>query len=273
LAAGKRRICRANGSSGESAARLSAVRGLAWDGRSCQVALANLLLPNRSCQIDEVIVAQPAAAAVADRAPNRNRPSDAPPITTRRLYAIWRGEPGDAKDCHAGGPKTWKPHTSAKASYPQAVNCLNKARVLKFLPQAVVGWVRMSNRGPVAAETIVQFAPKPNAKPEAGDPIDRAAQAILGLLHRTAADAEAKNQQALGMTHQLSAQLRAAEDRIRDLEAHLRHHQERADRAERWLYRISQEIEQQFFGLEEARPSQPQPQPPPPQALFRSQRH
>jgi hypothetical protein len=131
----------------------------------------------------------------------------------------------------------------------------------------------MSNRGPVAAETIVQFAPKPNAKPEAGDPIDRAAQAILGLLHRTAADAEAKNQQALGMTHQLSAQLRAAEDRIRELEAHLRHHQERADRAERWLYRISQEIEQQFFGLEEARPSHPQPQPPPPQALFRSQRH
>ena len=45
-----------------------------------------------------------------------------------------------------------------------------------------------------------------------------------------------------------------------------------ADRAERWLYRISQEIEQQFFGLEEARPSHPQPQPPPPQALFRSQR-
>ena len=100
--------------------------------------------------------------------------------------------PGDAKDCHAGGPETRKPHTSAKASYPQAVNCLKKARVLKFLPQAVVGWVRMSNRGPVAAETIVQFAPKPNVKSEAGDPIDRAAQAILGLLHRTAADAEAK---------------------------------------------------------------------------------
>ena len=223
--------------------------------QSARGAPAKSLLPSRSCQIDEVVVGQ-AAAAVADRAPNRNRPSDAPPITTRRLYAIWRGEPGDAKDCHAGGPKTWKPHTSAKASYPQAV----------------VGWVRMSNHGPVAAETIVQFAPKPNAKPEAGDPIDRAAQTILGLLHRTAADAEAKNQQALGMTHQLSAQLRAAEDRIRELEAHLRHHQERADRAERWLYRISQEIEQQFFGLEEARPSHPQPQPPPPQALFRSQR-
>lgn len=127
----------------------------------------------------------------------------------------------------------------------------------------------MSNRGPVAAETIVQFAPKPNGKSDAADGIDQAAQAILGLLQRTSAAAEAKNQQALEMTHQLSAQLRAAEDRIRELEAAVRYHQDRADRAEKWLYRISLEIEQQFFGRDEARHPQ---QPPPPQALFRSQR-
>jgi hypothetical protein len=36
------------------------------------------------------------------------------------------------------------------------------------------------------------------------------------------------------------------------------------------LYRISLEIEQQFFGREEGRHAQQQP--PPPQALFRSQR-
>jgi hypothetical protein len=126
----------------------------------------------------------------------------------------------------------------------------------------------MSNRGSVAAETTVQLAPKSNAKPEAGDPIDRAAQDILGLLHRTAADAEAKNQQALAVTHQVTAQLRAAEDRIRELEAYVRHYQERADRAEKWLHRISLEIEQQFFGRDAALPSQP----PSPQALLRSQR-
>ena len=124
----------------------------------------------------------------------------------------------------------------------------------------------MSNSGSVAAEAIVQFAPKTNAKPEAGgDPLDRAAQAILGLVHRTANDAKAKNQQTLAVTHQLSAQLRAAEDRIRELEANVRHHQDRADRAERWLYQISVEIEQQFFSRDDSRPSQP----PPPQALFR----
>jgi hypothetical protein len=125
----------------------------------------------------------------------------------------------------------------------------------------------MSNRGSSAAETVIPLAPKPKLKSDTGDPLDRAAQAIVGLLHRAAAAAEAKNQQALQVTHHLSAQLRAAEDRIRELEGHVRHHQERADRAERWLYQISVEIEQKFFGQDEVL----QPQPPPPQAFFRNQ--
>ena len=154
------------------------------------------------------------------------------------------------------------------ASYPQAPNCLKARKMFNFRSVASdVGWGAMSDRGSGAAEAVVPFAPKPNAKPEAGDPLDRAAQAILGLLHRAAADAEANYQQALEMTRQLSAQLRAAEDRIGKLEAHARHHQERAERAERWLYQISVEIEQKFFGRTEARPSQP----PPPAALIRNQ--
>jgi hypothetical protein len=126
----------------------------------------------------------------------------------------------------------------------------------------------MSNRRAGVAEAVVPFAPKVNARSEAGDPLDRAGQAILGLLHQAANTAEANNQKAMEMAHKLSAQLRAAEDRIRELEAHVRHHQERADRAERWLYQISVEIEQKFFGREEARSSQP----PPPQALLPNQR-
>jgi hypothetical protein len=85
------------------------------------------------------------------------------------------------------------------------------------------------------------------------------------LLHRAASDAEANNKQALEMANQLSAQLRGAEDRMRELEAKVRYHHDRADQAERWLYQISVEIEQKFFGRDEGRPSQP----PPPQALFR----
>jgi hypothetical protein len=131
-----------------------------------------------------------------------------------------------------------------------------------------VGCSAMGDRVAGAPQAVVQFAPKPSAKPEAGDPLDRAAQAVLGLLHRAAADAEANYRQAVDKTHQLSAQLRAAEERIRELEAHARHSQERAEWAERWLHQISVEIEQKFFGRTEARFSQP----PPPGTLLRSQR-
>ena len=65
------------------------------------------------------------------------------------------------------------------------------------------------------------------------------------------------------MANKLSGQVRAAEGRIRELEAKVRHHQDRADRAEKWLYQISVEIEQNFFGRGDSRPLQP----PPPQAV------
>jgi DNA repair ATPase RecN len=124
----------------------------------------------------------------------------------------------------------------------------------------------MSNRSSGAAQTVVPLATKSNIRSEAGgDPLDAAGKAILGSLHRAASAAEANYQQALEMSDKLSAGLRAAEDRIRELDSHARHYQERADRAEKWLSRISLEIEQQFVGREAARPAQP----PPPQALFR----
>jgi hypothetical protein len=125
----------------------------------------------------------------------------------------------------------------------------------------------MSNRSSGAAQTVVPLAPS-NVSSEAGDPLDAAGKAILGLLHRAASAAEANYQQALEMTDKLSAGLRAAEDRIRELEAKVRHHQDRADRAEKWLYQVSVEIEQKFFGREDGRPSQP----PSPQAALRNQK-
>jgi hypothetical protein len=64
----------------------------------------------------------------------------------------------------------------------------------------------MSNRGAGVAEAVVPFAPKVNARSEAGgDPLDAAGKAILGSLHRAASAAEANYQQALEMTDKLSA--------------------------------------------------------------------
>jgi hypothetical protein len=115
----------------------------------------------------------------------------------------------------------------------------------------------MSNRGAGVRDAAVPFAPKSNVRSEADDPLDTAAQHTLDLLHRAAIAAEANNQQALEVADKLSAQLRAAEHRIRELDNKARYHEERADRAQRWLYQISVEIEQNFFGRDDSRSSHP----------------
>ncbi len=82
------------------------------------------------------------------------------------------------------------------------------------------------------------------------------------------AAAEANYQEAIEAADKLAAQLRANEDRIRELESKVRYHHERADRAEKWLYQISIEIERQFFGGDASRSSQSSP----PQALHHQPR-
>jgi hypothetical protein len=112
----------------------------------------------------------------------------------------------------------------------------------------------MSNGGSGKTESVIPFEPKLNLRSEAADPLDAAA--------------EANNQQAREVAHKLSAQVLAAEDRIRELEASVSHHQDRADRAERWMYQISVEIEQSFFAGENSR----RLQSPSPQAVSRKPR-
>ena len=125
----------------------------------------------------------------------------------------------------------------------------------------------MSDRGSGPAEAVIPLAPKLNARSDPNDPLDKAGHLILDMVGQAASIAEANYQQAVEVSRNLSAQLRGAEDRIRELEATIRQHAERADRAERWLHQVSVEIEQKFFAREKDRPSQP----PPPQAFFRNQ--
>jgi hypothetical protein len=120
--------------------------------------------------------------------------------------------------------------------------------VMNLQPSWRPGVGAMSNRNAAVADAVVPFAPKLNRRSETGDTLDRAGQAILGLLNKAASAAEANCQQAVEMANKLSGQVRAAEGRIRELEAQVRHHQDRADRAEKWLYQISVEVEQNFFG-------------------------
>ena len=93
-----------------------------------------------------------------------------------------------------------------------------------------------------------QFAPAAkNAAAGGADQLDKAGQTILGLLHKAAGVAEANSQHALEMAQKLSHQLRAAEDRIAELEAEFGTYQEKADSAEQWLHKVYTEIEDRFL--------------------------
>ena len=101
---------------------------------------------------------------------------------------------------------------------------------------------------------MVPFAPK-NAVPNDGDQLDNAGQTILRLLHKAAGVAEANSQQALEMAQKLSHQLRAAENRIAELEAEVGIYQDKADRAEQWLHKVYTEIEDRFLRQADGRHS------------------
>jgi hypothetical protein len=126
----------------------------------------------------------------------------------------------------------------------------------------------MSDRGSGPTEPVTPLAPKLNARSDPNDPLEKAGHLILDMVRQAAVNAQASYQQAAEMSRKQSAQLRGAEDRIRELEAKVRQHEDRTDRAERWLHQVSVEIEQKFFGREDSRPSQP----PFPQAALRNQK-
>ena len=81
--------------------------------------------------------------------------------------------------------------------------------------------------------------------------LDSAGQAILKLLHKAAGAAEANSRRALETAQKLSSQLRAAEDRIAELEAEVQHYREKSERVEEWLNRISVEIEDRLISQPE----------------------
>jgi DNA repair exonuclease SbcCD ATPase subunit len=99
---------------------------------------------------------------------------------------------------------------------------------------------------------VVPYAPKGNSTE--AEIVDRAGNAILGLVSRAADAAAADLQEAREVAEKLAdqlraahEQLRAAHDQINDLKANVRHYQDRTNRAEKWLQQISSEIEQRFF--------------------------
>ena len=114
------------------------------------------------------------------------------------------------------------------------------------------------------APALIPYAPKENSTASEPD-VDRAGNAILGLVDRAADTAVADLQDARELAEKLADRLRAAndqlgaaQDQINTLEAKVRYYQDRTDRAEKWLHQISSKIEQRFFDATGRRPLEEQ---------------
>ena len=97
------------------------------------------------------------------------------------------------------------------------------------------------------SNSVIPLAPRARTAVSDVDQLDKAGQTILSLLHKAAGVAEENSRYALDMAEKLSHQLRAAEDRIAELEAEVELYRDKADRAEQWLHKVYTEIEERFI--------------------------
>jgi hypothetical protein len=81
-------------------------------------------------------------------------------------------------------------------------------------------------------ETVVQFAPAPRGQADAHMVADDSGRTIMAMLQKAADMAKEDCARAMDLAHKLSFQLRAAEERARELEAEAAYFRDRAGRAE-----------------------------------------
>ena len=105
----------------------------------------------------------------------------------------------------------------------------------------------MIKSSPRPSPDVIPFARAAQSAQGDNDQLDKAGQTILQLLSKAADVAEGNSRHAMDMAQKLSHQLRAAEERIAELEAEVAAHEERADRAEQWLHKVYTEIEERFL--------------------------
>ena len=91
------------------------------------------------------------------------------------------------------------------------------------------------------------FAPASKGHPDANIVADDSGRSIIALLQQATEKTEVECVRAMDLAHKVSSQLRAAEERARELETEAAHFRDRASRAEEWLLRIHNEVEHAFF--------------------------
>jgi len=84
-------------------------------------------------------------------------------------------------------------------------------------------------------------------RPRDADPTEQSGRAVVAMLQQAANLSNENCDRAMTLAHKLSIQLRAAEDRINQLQAEVAHFQHRAAHAENWLRVIEKEIEKKLI--------------------------
>src|SRR5689334_18170164 len=114
-----------------------------------------------------------------------------------------------------------------------------------MLSYSVGAWreVAMGHGRSEIIEQVVKFPPKQ----QSGNPADEAGQAVIAQIRKAAELANENCDRAMALAHKLAMQLRAAADRITQLEAEAALFRDRATRAEGWLQTIHSEIEQKLI--------------------------
>jgi chromosome segregation ATPase len=104
----------------------------------------------------------------------------------------------------------------------------------------------MDENGADTPEQVIKFAPK--VGPRSYDTlVEEAGEAIIAKIQKAADLSNENCDRAMTLAHKLSMQLRAAEDRVNQLEAEVELLRDRAVRAERWLQTIQKEIEEKLI--------------------------
>jgi hypothetical protein len=113
------------------------------------------------------------------------------------------------------------------------------------------GGVVMSIQESATGAAVVPFAPN-KRNPDPTTVVDESGRSIVALLERASDMAKHDCARAMDLAHKLTFQLRAAEERVQELEVEAAHFRECAARAEDWLQHIHREVEQTFFQKKES---------------------
>ena len=110
----------------------------------------------------------------------------------------------------------------------------------------IVESVAMSEHGADTPEQVLKFVPKERSG-SYGLQVEEAGEAIIAKIQKAADLSNENCDRAMKLAHKLAMQLRAAEERINQLEAEVELFRDRAARAEGWLQIIQKEIEEKLI--------------------------